>query len=183
MMYFQGGYTPTTVSVLGMYTYNPRLFDGVSLPEGMDKNVLVSQLTAQLAELELLYNDPDIIQQLITAWAAASLPNWKKLWQAMTDDYDPLHNYDRTEEWEESGNGTSSQQGSNVGFDHPGELALATGTEIAAKNANQRKGRAYGNIGVTTSADMIRGEMSIRNQTVYDMIINDFKARFCLGVY
>lgn len=178
-----GGYTPLTVSVLGMYTYKHTLFDGVVLPEGMDKNVLVSQLTAQLAELELLYNDPAIMQQLITAWATASLPNWQKLWQAMTDDYNPLHNYDRTEEWEESGNGTSNQQGSNVGFDTPGELKLATGTEISAKNSNLRRGRAYGNIGVTTSADMIRGEMGIRNKTTYDFIIEDFKKRFCLLVY
>lgn len=183
MMFYGGGYTPLTVSVLGMYTYNPALFDGVVLPDGMDKEVLVSQLTAELAELELLYNDPDIMQQLITAWAAASLPNWEKLWRAMTDDYDPLHNYDRTEEWEESGNGTSSQQGSNVGFDHPGKLELATGTEIAAENVNKRKGRAYGNIGVTTSAQMIQGEMDIRNKTTYDFIINDFKGRFCLSVY
>lgn len=183
MMYCWGGYTPLTVSVLGMYTYNPNLFDGVVLPDGMDKDVLVSQLTAQLAELELLYNDPDIMQQLITAWATASLLNWGKLWQAMTDDYNPLHNYDRTEEWEESGNGASSQQGSNAGFDHPGELELATGTEISAENSNTRKGHTYGNIGVTTSADMIRGELSVRKATVYDMIIDDFKARFCLGVY
>lgn len=183
MRLYRGGYTPLAVSVLGMYTYNPALFDGVVLPEGMDKEVLISQLTAQLAELELLYNDPDIMQQLITAWAAASLPNWEKLWQAMTDDYDPLHNYDRTEEWEESGNGISSQQGSNVGFDHPGELTLATGTEISAENANLRRGRAYGNIGVTTSADMIRGELDIRSRTTYDFIIDDFKGRFCLSVY
>ena len=149
----------------------------------MDKNVLVSQLTAQLAELELLYNNPDIMQQLITAWAAASLPNWQKLWQAMTADYNPLHNYDRTEEWEESGNGTSNQQGSNVGFDTPGELKLATGTEISAENNNLRRGRAYGNIGVTTSADMIRGEIGVRNRTTYDFIIDDFKRRFCLSVY
>lgn len=183
MMFYRGGYTPLTVSVLGMYTYNPALFDGVVLPDGMSKDVLVSLLTAQLAEMELLYNDPDIMQQLITAWAAASLPNWEKLWQAMTDDYNPLHNYDRTEEWEESGNGTSSQQGSNAGFDHPGELELATGTEIVAENVNLRKGRAYGNIGVTTSAQMIQGEMNIRNKTTYDFIIDDFKGRFCLSVY
>ena len=183
MMRYQGGYTPIMVSVLGMYTYKPTLFDGVKLPDGMDKDVLVSQLTAQLAELELLYNDPDIMQQLITAWAAASLPNWEKLWQAMTDDYNPLHNYDRTEEWEENENSTSNQRDSNVGFDSPGELKLAAGTENSAKNNNLRRGRAYGNIGVTTSADMIRGEMDIRNKTTYDFIIEDFKERFCLSVY
>ena len=57
MMFYRGGYTPLTVSVLGMYTYNPALFDGVVLPDGMDKEVLVSQLTAELAELELLYKE------------------------------------------------------------------------------------------------------------------------------
>ena len=48
----------------------------------------------------------------------------------------------------------------------------------------KRTGRVHGNIGVTTSQQMIQAEIDLRvqNQLTY-IIINDFKRRFCLLVY
>ena len=41
----------------------------------------------------------------------------------------------------------------------------------------------YGNIGVTTAAQMISGELEIRKNDTYNIITNEFRRRFCLLVY
>lgn len=46
-----------------------------------------------------------------------------------------------------------------------------------------RKGRAHGNIGVTTSQEMIEAERDVALYNIIDVIINSFKNRFCLQVY
>lgn len=46
-----------------------------------------------------------------------------------------------------------------------------------------RKGRAHGNIGVTTSQQMIEAEREVALYNIIDVIINSFKNRFCLQVY
>ena len=46
-----------------------------------------------------------------------------------------------------------------------------------------RKGRAHGNIGVTTSQQMIEAERKVALYNIIDVIINSFKNRFCLQVY
>ena len=46
-----------------------------------------------------------------------------------------------------------------------------------------RKGRAHGNIGVTTSQKMIEAERDVALYNIIDVIINSFKNRFCLQVY
>ena len=45
------------------------------------------------------------------------------------------------------------------------------------------KGHLYGNIGVTTAAQMIQGERDIDAYNVYMAITQEFKERFCVLVY
>lgn len=46
-----------------------------------------------------------------------------------------------------------------------------------------RDGHAYGNIGVTSSQDLIAQEREIALFNLFDKIIDDFKMRFCLMIY
>lgn len=46
-----------------------------------------------------------------------------------------------------------------------------------------RKGRAHGNIGVTTSQQMLEAERDVAQYNIIDVIINSFKNRFCLQIY
>ena len=48
---------------------------------------------------------------------------------------------------------------------------------------NTRAAHIYGNIGVTTSAQMLAGELDIRRRDIYNIICDEFKRRFCLLVY
>lgn len=51
-------------------------------------------------------------------------------------------------------------------------------------NESTHEGRTHGNIGVTTSQQMLESEMVLRTKYyIMDIIINDFISKFCLRVY
>lgn len=66
------------------------------------------------------------------------------------------------------------------------ESVLQSGTESASQTDNHslaRQGRAYGNIGVTSTQQLIEQERKISAFNFISFIIDEFKARFCLLVY
>lgn len=60
---------------------------------------------------------------------------------------------------------------------------LAHGEQVATTNDGEHELHAHGNIGVTTTQEMIREQRSIDRFNLYDIIIEDFKMRFCILVY
>lgn len=68
-----------------------------------------------------------------------------------------------------------------------GTVAVKTSAENTTDETGNRnllrKGRAHGNIGVTTSQQMIEAERDVALYNIIDVIINSFKNRFCLQVY
>ena len=57
------------------------------------------------------------------------------------------------------------------------------GQQVATTNEGEHELHAHGNIGVTTTQTMIRQQREIDLFNVYDIIIEDFKMRFCILVY
>ena len=82
------------LSILGLYRWNPDVFKNMSLPEGVDHEVLTWNILEQCAELEAIYADPDYMQASIINWSSMMLPNWKKINEALTAEYNPIWNKD-----------------------------------------------------------------------------------------
>lgn len=55
--------------------------------------------------------------------------------------------------------------------------------EESGANNSEHSGNSHGNIGVTTTQQMIEEERRVVQFNIYDYIINSFKNRFCLLVY
>lgn len=82
------------LSILGMYNYRPDIFDDFHLPDGVEKDILEPELLSELAELELLYTDADVLKSLIDAWSARRLYAWTKLYATTQFEYNPIWNKD-----------------------------------------------------------------------------------------
>lgn len=163
-----------TLSVLGLCKYNDKIFDGLRLPEGVDRETLINNLLAETAELEVLYPDAEFLANMIAAWSEKELPVWEKLESTLHYDYDPISNYDRHEESEDSGESLGKVAGYNAT-----DLVNSSGASTDIK----RKARMWGNIGVTTTQQMIEEERRVSQFNIYDYIIESFKRRFCLMIY
>ena len=60
---------------------------------------------------------------------------------------------------------------------------LTHGEQVATQNEGEHELHAHGNIGVTTTQKLIREQRDIDLFNLYDIIIEDFKMRFCILVY
>ena len=57
------------------------------------------------------------------------------------------------------------------------------GEQVATSNEGEHELHAHGNIGVTTTQKLIREQRAIELFNLYDIIIEDFKMRFCILIY
>lgn len=189
---------PATLSVNGLYQYDNTLFNGLVLPPMMDKAVQFNYIIAECAELEITITDPNTLKIMIESWSLSRLHSWQRLYESTVQDYNMIHNYDRYEDWSDNGhaNGTFSNTGSGdstekkAGY-NGGSLVTAAEIENSTSNSganveynnNTHKGHMYGNIGVTTAAQMLQGERDISAYDVYMAITDEFKRKFCVCVY
>lgn len=225
-------------SIIGAYNFMPSIFDGLFLPEGVDRETAINNIVMECAELELLYSDLNFLKFAIEQWSKKQLSVWQKLYKTTQLEYDPIENFNRKEEYTDSStvkrtenisetsqsnssNKSSGNSSSDVDSSQDNEERVsaydsdtyqpkgkntlsgnekrsATDTVTDTGNSsgeNERQGefseqhsfthsaREYGNIGVTTSQQMIEAEREVVKFNIYDYITDDFKSRFCLLVY
>ena len=191
------------MTLYGMYQYDPTLFDGVTLPEGMDKTLMVNQIIRQSGDLFPYYQVPPQVKTAITEWFARRKDNFTKLWQGFTAEYNPIENYDRQEDSTETPNITHTL--SNSGQDastNEADVQGYNGTDYVPNSRTKSSGtsstngtdtesgtrtytsRIHGNIGVTTSAQMLEGELNLRRSLdIYAMITAEFETDNLIQVY
>lgn len=225
-------------SIIGAYNYMPSIFDGLILPDTLDRETAINNIIMECAELELLYSDLNFLKFAIEQWSKKQLPVWQKLYKTTQLEYDPIENYNRKEEYidsstvkrtenvsetaksnssnKSSGNSSSTvdssqdneervsaydsdtyqPKGKNTLSGNEERTATDTVTDTGnASGENERQGEfseqhtfshtahLYGNVGVTTSQQMIEEERKVVKFNIYDYITDDFKSRFCLLVY
>ena len=191
------------MTLYGMYQYDPTLFDGVTLPEGMNKTLMVNQIIRQSGDLFPYYQVPPEVKTAITEWFTRRKDNFAKLWQGFTAEYNPIENYDRQEDSTETPNITHTL--SNSGQDastNEADVQGYNGTDYVPNSRTKSSGtsstngtdtesgtrtytsRIHGNIGVTTSAQMLEGELNLRkSMDIYALIAAEFETDNLIQVY
>lgn len=168
-----------TMSLLGLYNWDSTILEGLTVPAGVDKSTLINNMLRECAELEILYPQPDTMKFFVGEWAKERLPVWEKLAATLRFEYDPISNYDRKEEWTDVSSGTS--EALTAGYNSAD--ADVPEAKSSANSNGRRTGRAYGNIGVTTTQQMIEEERRVSDFDMEHVIIQEFKKTFCLLIY
>lgn len=166
------------LSISGMYAYDNTLFDNMVLPGGVDKNVLIFNLLSDTAEFEVLYPDIPFMKEMLKMWSSKELPIWERMYKTTTLEYNPIENYDRIEEWTDDNTGNAI---SRVAAFNESELIPSGDGDTVTHG--KHSGRTHGNIGVTTSQEMIEAERKVAEFNIIDYIVQSFKRRFCILVY
>lgn len=212
-----------TLSLLGLYRWDPTILDDLHIPAGVNRDSLESELLLQCAEVEVIYPDPKTLKMAIDLWSVSMLPIWEKMYATTVLQYDPISNYDRHEEWtdsrETSGSASSTMNSSTSTTDNgttgstttnsrtgmnvdagmqpatsstesgtTGSTSSGTGTgsnsgTSSGTEESAHKGRMWGNIGVTSSQELIEAERKVAEFNLVQKIVYDFQARFCIMIY
>lgn len=175
------------LSVMGLYHYDPTIFEPMQLPDGIDKEVMIDDILTECAELECIIPDPNVFKEVINYWSKKNLQPWTKMYEAQIAEYNPLWNKDgtyretETRDLKSTGETTGKVSAFNTENFQNASKNNASGTDTGTIT---RERREYGNIGVTTSTAMLTEEMEFRSKyNVYNIILEDFKSRFCVLVY
>ena len=176
------------LSILGMMNHYPNVMDDFDVPDGVDRETAINKIMFDCAELGLIYTDPEIFPTLIKNWTNVNLPNWEKAMAAIMATYNPIHNYDKTDNWEEfgDGKGDGTSERDVAGFNQNATLVKEgkNTTNDSYYNHAKHIGSIKGNIGVKTTQSMIEEEMELRMKyNIYQMISDSFKSNFCIRVY
>lgn len=250
------------LSIVGLWNSDNTIWEGFNVPDGMNKDLATTFIMSECQELEIVYPDPGAMKFMISNWSAMYLPIWERLYKTTTLEYNPIENYNRTEEWEDdrvvdiertdnrtlnkeygkgttitnsrTGNDTLSQTGTDTIT--PGQITTNSAkafndsnfverekTELSGENVHtpnlqdkteynstftnaetgkdtesgsdnvkttgtnidnlKRKGTAKGNIGVTTTQEMLKQEREIATFNVYMQIVDSFKENFCILIW
>lgn len=179
-----------------MHLWDEDLFDDITLPSGMDKTTVVNQIMLDNGLLEVVYPEHDLLKGLIKAHFLARQLDYQRLWDAVSQTYNPLFNLDRkntlTEKTERTDNasGTTATTSENKvsAFDsstyQPSEELTGntnTNTETQGQDVHTLESHEEGSIGVITPQDMIRREFGIRKDwNIYKFISMDFRDQFMI---
>ena len=87
-----------TLSILGLYNYQPSIFDSLTIPTSVDRETLIDNIIMEAAELELLFPNADILGRLIGNWSKTRLAAWNRMIGALDAEYNPIENSDRYED-------------------------------------------------------------------------------------
>ena len=190
----------SSISIIGLYNYDNTIFDNFSLPEAVDKDTLINTILSNLGELEIVYPDTNWIKQTIKYWSNANVNNWIKLYNALNTDYDMVGRSE-TENLTETRNLTNTGSGSSSGSTGTKQAAFNSSSmvdvrgdnsSLSSSTSNSEIGtitheyvrKYYGLIGNLTSAQIMEAEIEFRKKyNIYDIIMMDFKSRFCLMIY
>lgn len=88
--------------------YDDDLFKYLSVPTGIDKDLLINNILLRGGEFEVLYSDPVFLQNMIGVWSSKWQRTMERWVNALSIEYDPLENYDRKEDWTDNGSKVSS---------------------------------------------------------------------------
>lgn len=170
------------LSIMGLYEYDNNLFQGLQLPEGVNREAVINEILLQCAELELLYPSIDTMKLAITTWSLANQYTWQKLYDTMVVEYNPIWNVDATVSIDRDATGTGNATDAVKGF-NSNTWAESDKTDTSSAATEDVTERRTGNIGVTTTQQMLEAERKIAEFNMISYIAQSFKQRFCLLIY
>lgn len=170
------------LSIMGLYEYDNNLFQGLQLPEGLNREATINEILLQCAELELLYPCINTMKLAITTWSLANQYTWQKLYDTMTVEYNPIWNVDATVSIDRDATGTGNATDAVKGF-NSNTWAESDKTDTSSAATEDVTERRTGNIGVTTTQQMLEQERKIAEFNMISYIAQSFKQRFCLLIY
>ena len=144
------------IPLMTLYNYDNSIFDGLSLPDGIDKELLIDRIMIRGGEYESVYTSVPFLKSAISNWSATHRHLIDKWLEVYNKDFEPLENYDRIEEWTDDGNNTTKGTGTTKGSDKANAQGSVTGTNtVSAYNTNNLvndNGTSQGNVTNTTSS-------------------------------
>lgn len=183
-------------SLTDSWDFSALLEEGETI--NFDSQTLLASIINRGASFCVLYTDPDYFALMNGAWWNKWKYNFLEWFRVMQMEYNPIENYDRHEDWHEDIvddgktvlDSDSTDTNTVSAFDssalQPHDKTTSTMDNTTTLDNDRdldHTGRIHGNIGVTTSQQMIESELKLRYMNLYNMITDIFIKEMLIHVY
>lgn len=161
--------------IISLMQYDPSLFDGMVLPNGVDKDMVIDTIMQKYGDSPLDHEDPAYLKYYIPVWSKRNLDSWTKLFATLSFDYNPLENALLNETTEETRNidrkqdrtGTASMQNSGTtGVDKTAEHLVSAENASDYQPDNRDTGTEQTTVNQTTGTDSTENTAEQTAETV-----------------
>lgn len=219
-----------STGLLDLLYYDDTIMDNFTVPDGIDRQLALDTIYQRCGLTPLYHPDPAWLKFYVGRWCSKNAKTWEELYKTTIQDYNPIYNYDRTEETTDTRSGTrtlsedtssnTKQNGDTSVTDtssdsnehtisadnsdnyEPGYKDVSSRQDTQASESSNRvdvtgdravdettgetyshKLQAYGNVGVTTTQEMLEAQRKVVRYNIYNEIADSFKEEFCLYIY
>lgn len=130
------------MSIIGLETalqrQNESVFDLLNLPDGIDKDTLTDNILLEASDFEVLYPDPHFFRAAVGTWSNKHYRTFEKWITALNIEYNPLENYDRVEEWTDTGNEKSNTKGNTSSNEDTTGSVGTVGNDVNREESSEK---------------------------------------------
>lgn len=132
----------STFTLIGLKNYmdyfEHDIFQNMTLPEGIDKEDCINNILLTCGDNELLYPDGQFMIDAIGLWSTKWYRTFEKWVTVLNQEYNPLENTDRHEDWSDSLSESYSESELNSlsSFNSTSE-SMNTSTSVSMSESNQ----------------------------------------------
>ena len=98
------------MTMIGFYNFDDSLFDEMTLPEEINKQDFIDSFLLKYGECPVIYPNFGTMKFALGVWARKWYESIERIITAMTEEYNPLHNFDRHEEYQDTENAKSKSE-------------------------------------------------------------------------
>lgn len=173
--------------IRALLAYDPTIFDNMVLPEDLNTDdtmqMIVDTILYKYGDAPLFTPDPAVIKYYIGIWSLERAPLWERFYALEFMEYNPIENYDRNEQVSDIFYpGAAYEQ--QISADDATTYQADRKSIGSGKDKRDITSRIHGNIGVTTTQQMLQQEIDILPKLdVIDFIAEDWHIEFNLLIY
>lgn len=183
------------MTLIGMNNYldaeNDDLFSLMVMPPELDKDLLINYILMECGEFPVLWANPYFVKNMIGVWSSKMLDTFTRSFNALKSEYNPIHNYNRWEEYDSNASSTGENKESVSAYDAGNDDLRTKGKDEGASSSEMEGSRhVWGllptnNMGISTTVQrMIQAEIELRTDfNIYEIIKEEFKKEFCVQIY
>jgi len=152
------------------------LFRDIVLPPGIDKGILTECIYEDGAEFGVIYTDPPFFKNRVEGWFQRKYDTFQKWNDVLNSTYNPIENYDRVEDWTDTGTSSETGTRSDVGTSHTtGEThdnlqEQTSGTSSDSETSSGRTQTDTTGTDTTTGSTSETGRVQTDNNTTDNLI-------------
>lgn len=183
------------ITLIGLSNFTDGgIWEKLELPEGIDKEIAITEILRACGEFPILYPDPNFLTELIGHWSKKWFHNFDRWFKADSYEYEALYNLDVVSTYTDEGSGSDISKGNSSmtnqaasydsdAFRNTNHTFGDSEGSVEHTSNNVRTEVRQGNQGVTMSQEMLKAEYDVRQWNLYQRIADVFAAEFCISIY